>query len=116
MHDPQIPTHLREFVHDFGYLLVRREFEAASRLLSPTLAESVDAGDLEEAFDEMIVHFDTEDAAVVHQAFAIVDEDDDGIWIYAPIEGDGELEAITVAVKPINGLLRINEISWGTDD
>lgn len=115
MHDPRVTEPLRQFVNHFGYLLVRREFAAASALLSPDLAGFMDAGDLEEAFDEMIVHFDNEDAAIVHQAFTVVDEDDDGIWIFAPIEGDGELEAITVAVKAIDGELCINDISWGTD-
>ncbi|MAR90468.1 MAG: hypothetical protein SV765_13535 [Pseudomonadota bacterium] len=96
----------------FGVMLAAREFSAAHGLLAPQLAEQVSAGDLEQAFDEMIVHFDTEDVAPVAEALQLVDEDAFGHWVYLPMEGDGELEAITLQVNPEG---RILDIEWGKD-
>ena len=42
----------------------------------------------------------------------LVDEDAFGHWVYLPMEGDGELEAITLQVNPEG---RILDIEWGKD-
>lgn len=105
----------RKIVFEFGSCLVRRNFEQAHAMLSKELATSLSAGDLEEEYDNMIVHFDTEDAGVVFQAFEYVDTDAYGDWIYMPIEGDGELESVNVAVFEEDGKLVINEIEWGRE-
>ena len=104
---------LRVTAVEFGARIVAREFEAAHQLLAPDLATEISPGDLEHEFDEMIVHFDTEDAAPVPDALQKVDEDEFGQWIYMPIEGDGELEAITLALQKIDGEYRITDIEWG---
>ncbi|MEE2733152.1 MAG: hypothetical protein VYA55_20195 [Pseudomonadota bacterium] len=104
---------LRTAALEFGARIVAREFESAHQLLAPQLAADISPGDLEHEFDEMIVHFDTEDAAPVPDALQQVDEDDFGQWIYMPIEGDGELEAITLALQKVDGHYRITDIEWG---
>lgn len=99
----------------FGTLLTTREFEAAHQLLAPELAADVSPGELEHEYDEMIVHFDTENVDPVPDALQLVDEDDFGKWIYVPIEGDGELEAIILAIQLVDGKYVITDIEWGKE-
>lgn len=99
----------------FGVLIATREFAAAHALLAPELSADISPGDLEHEFDEMIVHFDTEDVAPVPEALQWVDEDEFGQWVYVPMEGDGELEAITLALKKVGGEYRITDLEWGKE-
>jgi len=106
---------LRTTAIQFSTLLTAREFEAAHRLLAPQLATDISPGDLEHEYDEMIVHFDTENVDPVPDALQQVDADEFGQWIYVPIEGDGELEAIVIALQKVDGEYCITDIEWGKD-
>lgn len=112
----ELSEECKSAVLEFGNHLVSRNFEQAHSKLSKELAAALTPGNLEEEYDNMISHFDTEDAGVVFQAFEYVDTDSYGDWVYMPIEGDGELEAVNVAVLEEDGKLVINEIEWGRDD
>ncbi len=109
----QIPQHLREFVAQFGWDLVARQFASAHKFLSPGLANDLSSEQLEVLFDELIAHFETDDVGVAVEAIQLVDEDNQWLWLYVPLEGDGELEALTVAVNYLDNRYSIEEIEWG---
>lgn len=116
MNEMQVSPELeaqKSVVVSFSWDLVARQFNNAHQRLAKGLAKELSPDQLEILFDEVIGHFETDDVGVAVEAVELVDQDNQWCWYYVPLEGDGELEALTVAVNYLDPSYCIEDIEWG---
>lgn len=103
----------------FASALVEDDFDRAATLLAPALRAELPPAPLRERFVAMFadyahgrptgIHFDDEFSMVEWPA----KQSGDVGWTYVGIEGADFVEAVSMTVADVDGVLLIRDIEWG---
>jgi len=109
----------KEIAVDFASAMVHGEFTEAHRLLAPKLREELSPARLQDEYYGMFCGYtDGEPYEVGYRAQSFVDEwpakePGDVGWAYISVLGEDFVEAVTVVVADVDGMLLIRDIEWG---